>query len=331
MSPGLSEEGASPPRHVLHVGYAKAGATFFKAWCASRDDVAFAPGALGGYCTTGDLLDGLAAGRPRLAVTSDEMLVTGVGPRVREAWLRRSLPADVPATASTEREHQRAATRRLQRDAQRAACAALHELFPTATVLILVRGFASALASMAAQAIKRGRLPHPATAERERSLAWKAGELDYDFVIGLYERAFGAERVVVLPYELLRDDTQAFVRALCRVGGVPYRPFDPGRVNASPPAHALGLLARWSPPVNRGIGRLPAPLVRPAQRTFERMLRRVHSAPWADRLGRALRVAPLPEGLYTEAAVRVAMAGQADATARRPEVAPYAAAYFVDS
>jgi hypothetical protein len=53
---------------------------------------------------------------------------------------------------------------------------------------------------------------------------------NYDFLVGLYRRAFGGGKVIVLPYELLRDDPSAFLREIARrlelseIGPPPGRP-----------------------------------------------------------------------------------------------------------
>jgi hypothetical protein len=58
-----------------------------------------------------------------------------------------------------------------------------------------------------------------------RAVEELAGEveeaLDYDAVVALYEAAFGRDRVLVLPYELLRDDPAAFAAALEARLGLP--------------------------------------------------------------------------------------------------------------
>jgi hypothetical protein len=85
----------------------------------------------------------------------------------------------------------------------------LHELFPEASVLIVTRGFREALLSSYSQHVRMGgRAP---IAELFGGGGGGVGEyLNYDGVLDLYENKFGSERLVVLPYELLRDDPERF-------------------------------------------------------------------------------------------------------------------------
>jgi hypothetical protein len=61
----------------------------------------------------------------------------------------------------------------------------------------------------------------------EGSNAW-----NYDHVIGLYRSAFG-DGLIVLPYELLRDDADAFVRELERRLGLSLCPAPELRLNSA--------------------------------------------------------------------------------------------------
>lgn len=310
------------PAHLLHVGYAKAGATFFKAWCASREDVAFCHGGIAGFRSAEAIVDEPGA-PPRLRVTSSEALAWGAGPARGRAQLHEGLAAlreGEPLPPLADHAGRQART-----------CRTLAGLFPTAHVLILIRGYDTALRSGTAQWVKRGVAAFdPADpAARQRALDYYARILDYDRVVAMYEAAFGQSRVSVLPYELLRDDAQAFVRALCKVGGLPHRPFDPGRVNASPPPHALGLVNRVTPAVHAVAARVPRPLADGLLRTYGRALTRALRGAAVDRLARTVGATPFPDPIFSADELHVAFAGRADAVARRPAVAPYAEHYLV--
>jgi hypothetical protein len=81
----------------------------------------------------------------------------------------------------------------------------LHELFPEASVLIVTRGFRDVLLSGYSQHVRMGGRTSIA------DLFAEVGEhLNYDSVLELYEKKFGGERLVVLPYELLRDEPERF-------------------------------------------------------------------------------------------------------------------------
>ena len=314
-----SDVGRGGIPHLIHIGYPKAGATFFKAWCESREDIAFTRRGFAGHAHIEDVPNDVVGSRPGLMVSSSEALVSVFsrhGRSPRSGW-----PTGDPPRMSTL-----AAGR--QRQAE--TCAQLARLFPTAHILVLVRGFEGAIRSLAAQRIKAGRPERWAWDPDANVQALKSYRMfmDYDRVIGLYEAAFGSERVTVLPYEMLRDDLEAYVRALCRVGGLPYRPFDPGRVNASMPGHALAATTRLSAVVRPVLDRVPGPANRVASRAYARLLAVGPVRRALDLTGRVARATPLPDHLVPADALREAFAGCADSLVLRPEVAPYAAEYL---
>ncbi|TMJ18003.1 MAG: sulfotransferase [Alphaproteobacteria bacterium] len=91
------------------------------------------------------------------------------------------------------------------------ACEAMHQLFPNAYVLIVTRGIASVILSSYSEYLRSsGHLDFlPFLSGAARRNPW-----NYDLLIARYRELFGADRVIVLPYELLRDDPQAFTRRI---------------------------------------------------------------------------------------------------------------------
>lgn len=312
------------PLHLLHVGFPKAGATFFKAWCAARDDVAFAHGGVGGHASPDTIpTDLYGRDRARLVVTSSERLVMPPEQAYRSGWAPGSEAGDaVQAYADVVRA------------SQEQTCDEVAALFPSAHVLILVRGFRSMLRSMVSQGIKAGVLDaHPsveAGVGRTPSATQRMVPLlHYDAVVGRYERAFGAARVTVLPYELLRDDREAFVRTLCAATDLPYRPFDPGRLNPSLSPHAMALVPRLSRTVRLATRALPGSWSGRAFGLYQRQLLQspgLHRA--LDRAGRVVRAQPVHADVAPEAWVRQTCAGLADGLADRPHFAPYGQEYL---
>jgi hypothetical protein len=75
----------------------------------------------------------------------------------------------------------------------------------------------------------------------------------YDFVIGLYRQAFGDDKVLVLPYELLRDDREAFAGRIQDWLGLDRHPLPGDRPNASLSPIEL----RWYPRLTRTLSKLP--------------------------------------------------------------------------
>jgi hypothetical protein len=86
----------------------------------------------------------------------------------------------------------------------------LREIFPEARVLIVTRGFSGIIRSLYSQYVKLGgELPFPKYLEAYGSILdqW----LDVDYNVGLYRDAFGDEKLLVLPFEMLKADKPAFI------------------------------------------------------------------------------------------------------------------------
>jgi len=117
-------------------------------------------------------------------------------------------------------------------------------------VLIVTRGFRSMIFSSFSQYIRSG-ADVPLEEFVRHPLIGRPWE--YDRVIGMYRNAFGAEKVIVMPWELLRDDVDRFVRALEERLGLPHFAAAAGRMNTSlTPAEMY-----WYPRLTRLVQRLP--------------------------------------------------------------------------
>jgi hypothetical protein len=182
--------------HLIHVGLPKAGSTALQAWFEVHPHFAHAHDALAGFYRVSELA-ARAAGPddpPLWHVTSGEVLSV---PRIRDSLPLRgeARPRAVTLTESRER-----------------ACRMLRSLYGDATVLLVTRGFRSRILSAYSQYVKSG--GHGTAPHLRPELPVITEELDYDAVVALYESVFGADRLIVLPYELLRDDASAFGAAL---------------------------------------------------------------------------------------------------------------------
>lgn len=197
--------GAQKPRHLIHVGYNKAGSTALQRWFDAHPAVSFARMGFGGYRKIDDLLSEATRGidRPGPVVTSFELLISPSG-RVQDH-------ACPHATTLMPRAPARARVREV-----------LLSLFPDAHILIVTRGFRAMIFSLYSEAVRGG--ASSSLEDFARFLAQLADRglsgLDYDAVIGEYVAAFGAERVTVLPFELLAQDPQAFVAKLDQMLGL---------------------------------------------------------------------------------------------------------------
>lgn len=183
--------------------------------------------------------------------------------------------------------------------------------FPEARVLVVIREQAQMLVSAYKQYVKRGgpgtlrQYATPASKERRVPL-FDFRFFEYHRLVGFYRGLFGAEDVMVLPYELLRADPGAFLGRIGAFAGAEARASDPEPVKVSPSALSLSLARR----ANRWVVRSdlnPAPpferegadraLVRLSLRADEKL-----PAAWRERAERALlaEAEGLAEGLYAE-------------------------------
>jgi len=138
-----------------------------------------------------------------------------------------------------------------------AICNRLYETLPNARVLIVVREQRAMILSNYMQYLKYGgprsitgflAPEHDARAPGLDPCYW-----DYDRLVELYHRRFGAGNVLVLPYEMLRKAPQDFVARICRFAGV------------EPPRQALAAASRENASQNylTAVGlRLLSPVIR---------------------------------------------------------------------
>jgi len=232
MSSGADVAGGGTAGHLIHIGYPKTGSTFLQHWFMANPQLAYAVGGLAGFRSVGHVVKEGATGRRqvRCRVTSEEGLA-----------MPRSHPWQPPALDLSE--------------AQAEVCAILAETFPDARILLVTRGFRSMILSVYAEWVRRG-LDLGIADFCARMAETTGGDLlDYDHVVSLYRRAFGADRLLILPYELLRDDPAAFVRELEAWLGLDHFPPQPGRVNPAISSHEL----YWFPRISRAARAVPAP------------------------------------------------------------------------
>lgn len=178
-------------RHLIHIGYPKTGSTFLQKWFASHPRLAFRESGLAGFRDVYTLAhDIVTSGQPAIRVTSSERLSS---PNANQADGLEDYASKVA-----------------MRDMQAEVCRTLAAVFSNAMILIVTRGFRGMILSSYSQYVRTG-----GEADLPGFFATLADHpWDYDAVIAMYVRAFGAENVIVMPYELLRDDSDAFLREL---------------------------------------------------------------------------------------------------------------------
>jgi hypothetical protein len=206
-------------RHLLHIGYPKAGSTFLQRWFEAHPQIAYREGGIAGFRDVFEIAREGAAGAtaPAYRVTSTESL---------------ALPTLDAGRIAIDFEQRRNTD---VYAAQRGVCTMLAQLFPAAMVLVVTRGFRSMVLSTYSQFVRSGGFVDlddlvalARGPEFERIAPW-----NYNRLLAAYHEAFGAENVIVMPYEFLRDDASAFTLHVAQRLGVAPLEGNVARINES--------------------------------------------------------------------------------------------------
>lgn len=302
-------------RHLIHVGFPKCGSTSLQAWFSERADLAFDPQVAGGYAGTRALIRAAATEQPPLwCVTSDEGFAVG---RARDRADPEDQLTDAPIAIRVER-----------------VCDLLAALFRGATILIVTRGFQGVMASLYSEYARGGGTRsiaefHSIGAPRSDRWSNPIDYFDYNSVIKLYESRFGAENVIVLPYELMRDSPDSFIATLVARLGLRASSIPLPRLNSSLSAAELAWYPRFSLLSHKATALLgprnDAAFAAYQARLGSPKLRR------AAGLLASLSRSELPDPnatLPSEVLDRVR--GRADVLAERADYAPYRAEYLIE-
>ena len=304
-------------QHLIHIGYPKAGSTFLQAWFERRPDIRYASGGLGGFNNVYEI------GRPldtvyKYFVTSFEGLST---PHESAGGVRLDFGGAEPEREDPLKEN------------QAGVCSLLESLYPGSRVLLVTRGFKGMIISAYSQSVRMGARLHLSSmcqklAERLQSDA--RHYYDYDYLIRLYGDAFGEANLIVMPYELLRDDQVRFLAVLEEKLGLDHVEIKLGRLNPTLSPEEL----YWYPVISRLVSSA-------ASRLGPVRFRRVYG--WYVRKTLDNRLRPLikvlrllqPRRKITEAEFPMEILSYCKGKATRlkdnPLYAPYAAEYLWDS
>lgn len=223
-------------QHLIHIGYPKAGSTFLQAWFERHPELLYKPGAHGGFHNVYEVA------RPsgevfKYHVSSFEGLSM---PHESAGGLRLDLGGAEPERPDPVKEN------------QAGVCALLKGLYPGGRVLIVTRGFREMIISSYSQSVRMGGRVHLEGMCRQLSGRLRDDAqhyFDYDYLVGLYAEAFGGENLIVLPYELLRDDADRFLAVLEERLGLEHADIELGRLNPSLSPEEL----YWYPLISRAV------------------------------------------------------------------------------
>lgn len=189
-------------KNLIHIGYAKAGSTFLKKWFSVHPQLQYEESGIGGFTDVYRIIDWSARNienLPKYYVTSGESLGAG--------WTNHygSLVLAIKkGNYNTENKVVETQTK---------VCHTLFEIFPKSKIVIITRGFESALLSSYSEFIKAGGdliLSEYLKMLDQVLLQW----LDIDFIYTIYAETFGEENIIMLPFELLKESQDDFIRLL---------------------------------------------------------------------------------------------------------------------
>jgi hypothetical protein len=292
--------------HLLHIGYPKTGSTFLQRWFAAHPQLAFSDGGIAGF-------------RDVYAIARDS-----VTPRASELLFRVTSCEGLTAPHANAGDAvvEYGTDRRLDMlSSQAAVCTTVAELFPNALVLIVTRGFRAMILSSYSQYVRSGGDVDLADLIARNTNLSQLDPWNYDALIDLYTRAFGDENVIVMPYELLRDDADAFTRALEARLGLAHLEMKAERANASLSAVEM----YWYPRFTRAVRALPigSGLRRLYDRgAFANRFRRPIHILQRVRPGRPVTADAIPDEIVN------AYRGKAERLRTNPLYVPYAADYL---
>lgn len=199
----------NPKNFLLHIGYAKAGSSLTGEWFAKNPSFHFNDFAIGGFRDTNHLIETATcnAEQPKYYVVRDMMF---------------TIPRYDDGDFSKAKE---------LKNYQKNICTFFSQIFPFAKVLIVTRGYESMIAANYSQHLKEGGI---IKAEDILEFTNFIRDLfDYSYVINLYKEAFGEKNLIVLPYELLKDNPTAFFSKIEEELELPHFSFAPKVFNPS--------------------------------------------------------------------------------------------------
>lgn len=175
---------------ILHIGYSKAGSTFLKEWFTQHPGIR-----LGGFKDYDSLSSYVEntdkSGRNQQFVLSNHIfnLFQWNFNEPLDKWMKKPDLFEYQSKMSD----------------------VLYDLFPKAKVFFVTRGFESVLKSFYSEYVRTGGLLSFSEMLEEYHVNFFSKVYNYDYLINLYVEKYGKESVVVLPYELLKEDENEFL------------------------------------------------------------------------------------------------------------------------
>jgi len=176
-------------KFLIHVGYPKAASSFIGKWFHQNPAFQFKDFRLLGFDSTADFCNYSMCNNPKTKYFV-----------IRDMIFSAPLAKNVHSCKNLN-------------DYQEKICKNLHSLFPDSKILIVTRGYESAIKAIYSEYLKQGgRLSFKNFIESENKTEWYP--INYSFLIALYKNYFGHENVLAIPFELLKKDSKAFLNEI---------------------------------------------------------------------------------------------------------------------
>lgn len=225
------------PRTIVHIGYPKAGSTFLQEYMATHPELDSSLEAMDALVERAGSLPLRPAtdGRVRL-ITNEKIAESLISTDDGSVWARNKF---LPGTWDETLRHNRidpAETARRVRDN-----------YGAERVLIVIREQAAWLHSAYKYYLSNLPAKHRSFADFcATSIGRVYLELGhYDRIIEPYIGVFGADHVLVLRAETLRNRPEQFATEFCQFAGIAYRPIPQGSANVGSSNEAAALRARF--------------------------------------------------------------------------------------
>jgi hypothetical protein len=214
---------------LLHIGFAKSGSTYLQRWFEAHPDLYYQPKHIaGGFYHAWEL-----AKKVQHSEKAPENFVLSC----EDFSIWKSEPYIYGVRGTKPYNY---------RKFQDTLCKTLHGLHPSAKVLIVTRGYTTIFKSMYGQYLgMTGTLTFEEMMLDHKDMF--AAMLDYTYVINLYRAQFGADNVILLPFELLQKDPVKFLSLIEQGIHLDSKfEFHPNKINAAHPPELLKLYFKLS-------------------------------------------------------------------------------------
>jgi hypothetical protein len=261
---------------LLHIGFGKSGSTYLQQWFEKHPAMYFQPKHIaGGFYHSWELAKYIQYNdqAPQNFVLSCEDLLVWQGePYV--FGLRGTRPYD-------------------HRKFQDQMCEALHGLFPTAKILIITRGYTTVYKSIYNQYLPTGgTLTFKELLLNMRDMFTIM--FDYTYVVNLYRQKFGAGNIILLPFELLKNDHVKFLSLIEQQMKIEQTfAFLPDKVNAGYPIRILQAHFKLSKLVHKLLLPLPYSWRDRIYIRYSKMLRSIQPHPLTVFISKFIKEQPI--------------------------------------